>query len=228
MGALRRVRTFALAAVAAIAIAACGPGPAGEAAAGSGHIVYLSFADGTEGIAKGADDDATRNVSRICATERFARWEGAEGCGDRETCRDVIRERVAEYFRAYDVRFTTVRPPPSTAYAMIVIAPPNEDCTFGRRGVAFADCGDANPSSVGFVFDCESDPGECAVLVAHETAHTFGLVHAIDDGDVMTSAPEDPELRFKETAAEVAENECGVTTQSSHDVLLLRLGPAAR
>jgi hypothetical protein len=213
-------------AAAALAVAACGapPPPTREA----GHVVYLAFARGDEGVTLGADDDATTNVSRVCGTARFDAWTGApmrEYCGDRDACRRAIRDRVASYFAGLDVAFVIERPaaPP---YTMVVVAPPNEDCTFGRRGVAFADCDDANPSSVAFAFDCDGDPDACAVLVAHETAHTFGLVHVVDDRDVMIGGPSDPSLAFQEDESAATDNDCGVTSQSSARALRHALGPA--
>jgi hypothetical protein len=158
------------------------------------------------------------------ATKPRRAWVGAEDCGDREACRDAIRQRVAAYFQRYDVTFVTRRPPAGSPYTMIVVAPPNEECTFGERGVSYADCGNANPSSVAFVFDCDRDVGACAVLVAHETAHTFGLVHVTSGADIMTPAPADPELRFSTETLEAPLGVCGVTSQSSHAVLLAALG----
>jgi hypothetical protein len=63
------------------------------------------------------------------------------------------------------------------------------------------------------------------VLVAHETAHTFVLVHTVDPLDIMTLAPEDASLRFRREAALTLESECGMLRQSSHDVLMQVLGP---
>jgi hypothetical protein len=107
---------------------------------------------------------------------------------------------------------------------MIVIAPPKSACTFGKRGAALADCGDRNPASVGFVFDCYADAAACAVLVAHEVGHGFGLVHSADPSDVMTPAPDDPSLAFRDAVSAVDANPCGITSQSSHRALLSALG----
>jgi hypothetical protein len=189
------------------------------------HVVYLNFADGTEGVAPGADDDATLNLSRLCATEAFDAWLGAQGCGDREACAEAIRARVATYFLRYDVSFVTLRPSSTQPYTMVVVAPPNKACTFGRRGVSYADCSNANPGSLAFAFDCDRDPGACAVLIAHEAAHSFGLVHVSDNTDIMTSAPENPELEFKSATFPTLPNDCGLATQSSDRALELTLGP---
>ena len=66
----------------------------------------------------------------------------------------------------------------------------------------------------------------CAVLIAHEVAHTYGLVHVMDDSDIMTPAPEDNRLQFGHADADALENECGVTSQNSEETLLRRLGAA--
>jgi len=191
----------------------------------AGQLVYLDFADGTQGITHGDDDDATRNVSRLCGVSSFTRWEAASECGERDQCREEVLRLVREYFEPYRVRFTLWRPSPPEIFTTIVIAPPLAECTFGGRGIAFADCGNANPTSMGFVFDCHGDAASCAVLVAHEAAHTFGLVHSLDPADIMTSAPEDPALRFRADPSQTTKNECGVLRQSSHEALLAVLGP---
>jgi hypothetical protein len=206
----------------AIALSAlgCAVGPARRE-----RVVYLDFADGREGVAKGEDDDATRNVSRFCAAEALPRWNGIASCGDRDACIATIRARVERYFARYQVRFTTVRPPDWEPYTTVVIAPPDAECSFGRRGVSVVDCGDANPANLGFVFDCDFDVDACAVLIAHEAAHTFGLVHVNAPGDVMTPGPEDPSASFEETEHETVDEACGASRQSSHRALLEVLGP---
>lgn len=196
----------------------CLAGPRGE------RVVYLDFADGHHGVIKGDVDDATRNVSKLCGVEAFAAWKRASGCSDRASCVDAIRARVEGYYARYDLRFVTARPPPGSVYTTIVIAPPEGDCSFGRRGVADVDCGDANPANIGFVFDC-TDVDSCAVLVAHETAHTFGLVHVTAPNDIMTLAPEDPQSTFETPEHPTTDDVCNTSAQSSHETLLRTLGP---
>ena len=41
------------------------------------HVVYLNFADGSEGVSLGERDDARSNVSELCSTPAFAAWPGA-------------------------------------------------------------------------------------------------------------------------------------------------------
>ena len=194
------------------------------------RVVFLDFADGTQGVTAGEEDDATHDVSQLCAAPAFARWEAPRACagGDRDACREEILREVRRHFAAYAVDFTLVRPAPPAVYTTIVIAPPIAACTFGRRGVAYGDCADANPANIGMAFDCHSDAAACAVLVAHEAGHTFGLVHSLDPRDVMMPSPEDPQLAFLATAAPTEKNDCGVLHQSSHESLLRILGPAAR
>lgn len=189
------------------------------------HVVYLAFADGTDGIARGLADDATRGVTGLCEADSFAPWQTPDGCagGDPVECREEIRARAEEYFAAYDVAFTLDRPSAGT-FAMVVVAPPHSACTFGQRGAALADCGSENSASVGFVFDCYEDAASCAVLVAHEAGHGFGLVHSADPSDVMTPAPSNPSLAFREAESAVDANTCGITKQSSHRALLDALG----
>ena len=216
----------AWAALGAFAWGASGaPGTVPVTAPARGRLVYLDFADGAEGLTRGPDDDATRNVSRLCGVSSFARWEAPARCGERDRCREDVLRLVRGYFDAYDVRFTLSRPAPPEVFTTVVVAPPLAACTFGRRGIAFADCGDVNPASVAMVFDCHGDAASCAVLVAHEAAHTFGLVHSLDPADIMTPAPEDPALSFRAEWTQTTENECGTPRQSSHEALLAVLGP---
>jgi len=134
-------------------------------------------------------DDATQNVSRLCSVSSFSRWDAAPVCGERNHCREDIHRLVGEYFEAYNVRFTLSRPSPSEIFTTVIVAPPVAECTFGHRGIAFADCGDANPRSVAFVFDCGGDAASCAVLVAHETAHTFGAGAQLGLGRYHDASP---------------------------------------
>ncbi|MGZ8884584.1 MAG: hypothetical protein ACXW0U_06685 [Halobacteriota archaeon] len=216
---------LSLTALAVFGVAHGGPGVGPHLASPAGRLVYLDFADGTQGVIQGHDDDATRNVSRLCGVSSFARWESAPECGQRDRCREEVLRLVREYFEPYDVRFTLSRPSPPEIFSTVVVAPPLAECTFGRRGIAFADCGNANPMSMGFVFDCHGDAASCAVMVAHEAAHTFGLVHSLDPADIMTPTPDDQALRFRAESSQTTENECGVLRQISHEALLAVLGP---
>lgn len=155
---------------AACASCASPASPPASAPPAARHVVLLDFAEGTHGVTAGEEDDATRDVSQLCSTSSFARWEAPRACagGDRDACRDAVLREVQRRFEAYDVDFTLTRLAAPARYTTLVIAPPDAACTFGQRGVAFADCGDANPASLGMVFDCHGDASSCAVLVAHE------------------------------------------------------------
>lgn len=190
------------------------------------RVVYLDFADGSSGVSLSDDDDATSDVSRLCDAPAFARWTAPPECagGERDACRAEVARLVASYFEPYDVDFTLSRPT-SGDFSTLIVAPPHPACSFGKRGAAFADCGDENPTSVGFAFDCYADAASCAVLIAHEVAHGFGLVHTTDEADIMRPAPDDPALRFRAEEAVTDDDTCDVGTQSSHAALLAVLGP---
>lgn len=229
------MRAWLAAAAAVLCGAACAScaapaSPPASAPPAARHVVLLDFAQGTHGVTAGEEDDATRDVSQLCSTSSFARWEAPRACagGDRDACRDAVLREVQRRFEAYDVDFTLTRPAAPARYTTLVIAPPDAACTFGQRGVAFADCGDANPASLGMVFDCHGDASSCAVLVAHEAGHAFGLVHSRDPRDVMTPGPEDPALAFLATSAGTEPNPCGIEEQSSHATLLRNLGARSR
>jgi hypothetical protein len=206
------------------ALVGCG-GAAAPPEPAATHTVYLSFSRGDEGVTLGARDDATSNVSELCEAPELAAWPGLAECGDRAACAAIIRELVADLFAAYDVGFTLERPRGARSYAMVMVAPFEASCSFGRLGVAATDCDDRNPASLAFVFGCASSAVECAALIAHEAAHTFGLVHAASSVDLMTLAPA-AGLEFGDVASPALEQECGTSQQSSHQALLQALGPA--
>ena len=224
------VASLASAACACTNASASSPSLLSPSPTSASRVVFLDFSDGTHGVTLGEEDDATHDVSQLCGTTTLGRWEAPRACagGDRVACREEVLLAVRRHFEPYDVDFTLTRPAAPAVYTTIVIAPTSAECTFGQRGVAAADCDDANPASLGMVFDCHGDAASCAVLVAHEAGHTFGLVHSRDPLDVMTPGPEDPQLTFLATSSATSANTCGISQQSSHATLLRNLGPRWR
>jgi hypothetical protein len=201
----------------AASLTACSAGDAGT-------VVYLNFSDGTEAMTLGADD-ASKNVSSTCAIERLPRWEGARVCGGRQRCADAVVASVRHLWSAYAVTFLTTRPPAGTTYAMVVIAPPTQACSYGHRGIAPLDCGAHHPRDVAVVSDCYKDPSTCASLIAHELGHTLGLVHSADARDVMFDGPSDPAQSFRDAESPTVDGDCALATQNAHRTLMDRLGP---
>jgi hypothetical protein len=190
------------------------------------RVAYLNFADGTESLAQGYQDDAALNRSELCGAPRLGRWLGAAGCGDRESCKRAIAEKTAQLWAPFDVVFTTNRPE-HAPYAMVLIGPPGGSCGFGvATGAAPVDCGDRNPSSVAFAFQCAASVGACARLVSHELAHTFGLAHSNRPCDIMAAeSPSCADTAFHDEYSRAHGTTCGKDLQNSHQELLAVLGP---
>src|SRR5262245_3228710 len=96
-----RVRSLVPVLAALAAGAGAAPGASGPAPVPPPRVVYLDFTDGREGMTQGPDDDAARNVSRLCGTPAFGRWEPTARCGERDRCREEVRRRVQRHFEAY-------------------------------------------------------------------------------------------------------------------------------
>lgn len=201
-----------------------------DAVGDAAHVVYVDFADGSEGLAAGDEDDAVAGVSQLCEAQTLGAFVAPAACagGRAARCEAEVVERVAAYYAGFDIAFTRDPRalPEDRPYAAVIVAPPHPACSFGQRGVAFVDCEDENPASLGLVFDCYADADACAVLIAHEVAHGLGLGHVEDPRDIMAIGPDDPTMSFRSTRSPTVDEACGAATQSSRAALDAVLGPA--
>jgi hypothetical protein len=208
-------------AISVFAVVVCG---AWSSALAAPRKLYLNFSDGSEAVIKGDEDDARRNVSRLCAASPFLPWLGAEGCGDRDTCKAQIAQLVQEQWRDFDVEVTVQRPA-APDYGMVMIGPSSGSCQFGLQGIAHIDCANRVESNVAFAFDCAGSVSVCAAVISHELAHGFGLGHSQDRTDIMYGGViEGQAATFRDTSALLSEPVCGATSQSSRAQLLAELG----
>ncbi len=152
------------------------------------QILFLNFNGVT--LSPG-DDDATRSTSGIVKTvtkfPAFNQRFSTNYYDDKKNIADIAY-KVGEKFKTVNVKVVTTRPT-SGVYTMIVVGGrrsliPDEKPT--AFGVALRDCGNHNPSNVGFVFTDELPSSVAAAniiianLIAHEAGHTFGLSHVYD------------------------------------------------
>jgi hypothetical protein len=187
-------------------------------------VVFLNFSDGTESISFGERDDATRNVSSLCAAARVGAYWGSSDCGDRSSCASVIGALVEQHFRDFNVVFTLERPSQG-AYTMALVGPPSGSCGFGVAGAAPLDCDNGNPQNVVFAFECASSSTACSVVISQELAHSFGLAHTHQTCDILSPGSERcAEPIFSNEEAIADDPTCGAT-QNNYGRLLDVLGP---
>ncbi len=186
--------------------------------------LYLNFATGSETLKKGQADAADLDISELCEAETLARWNGAEDCEDRESCRVRIAGLVQDYLWDFAVTVTIERP--RKPYTMVIVGPASGSCQFGVQGVAVDDCQNLNDANIGFAFECMVSSTICAGVIAHEYAHTLGLVHVRDHADIMSLGIDESPVSFQDISfATVDPAVCGTSEQNSYQSLMAVLGP---
>jgi hypothetical protein len=213
----------------AAVVALAGAGWLSAASAGAASKIYLNFSDGTEELRQGAADDAGHNWSSLCGARPLSSWDGANDCGDRESCRARVADLVQEHWNDFDIELSIKRP--IGHYTMVMIGPPSGTCVFGVRGISNVDCGNQLDKDVALAFECNGAASVCASVISHEAGHAFGLVHSTDPSDIMYGGMvEGVEPQFLDRWSPVADPGCGATTQNSYRKLLETLGawPAGR
>jgi hypothetical protein len=154
----------------------------GKADTASTQTVFLNFAGGR--IRSGNCSDAPTNCSHLVAGTQDMAPFTLSNEWDRGKVVAAVTRCVDMFFDDMDVRFVTTRPA-SGAYTMIMIGAiyptqlgfANDTGPYGRAPV---DCGNRNKSDVGFILlqdDVNPDFYYMCRSIAHEVAHTFGMVH---------------------------------------------------
>src|SRR5688500_16264227 len=160
------------------------------------RIVYLNF-DGVTLTSSNSNDDALGNESAILAnavtvgqTKTIAPLNVNDLASTEGMTRQQIISRVVEELYAshapYNIEFVTQRPA-SGQYSMVVFGGSCQTVAgqSGCAGIALLDCGDFMPANITFVFPYGLRISDLAATAAQEEAHAFGLVHTVDESDIM-------------------------------------------
>ncbi|MEM6296836.1 MAG: hypothetical protein AAGA54_36570 [Myxococcota bacterium] len=204
--------------------------PVVPAAKGDGPAVFFINFDGAT-LISGADD-ARSNVTTIAGMAgEYPAFGGTEGY------RASILQAARDDFAAFDVIVTDERPR-SGDYVMAMVGPKETDDP-NRLGAAALDCDDAKTrNNVVFAYisaDEGRTPDVVATTVSHEFAHSLGIEHVEDTGDIMfaKNLGGDPSFR-NACVAVVGDNKCASVharhcdegLQNAYAELFSRLGPA--
>ena len=141
-------------------------------------LVFVNF-DGAQ-LTTGSDD-AINNVTQIpnLAGAFAAYGEGAK--------REAVMQALFTDWAAYDVTITDARPA-SGPYTMNMTGPTNP-FGGGVLGIAPLDCFDSQThSNITYAFHSVNDQFSAAVqatTVSQEVAHSYGLEHVDEPGDIM-------------------------------------------
>ena len=211
------------------------------------RLVYLNREGGT--YHKGAFNDASSNSSTALFPDPSQPGETAQipPYTRNDFSWNALVSCVQERYSPYNVLFTD-RDPGDLPHTEIVIggtgdmigvmaeaggyAPGHEMCADVERAVGFVFADNAHYQT----FSRDEILEELCVAIAHEVGHTFGLVHTLSCGDIMSYvAPCDANSRkvfldrdvpcgtFEGAAASDADLRCG-QVQNSHRRLLMNLG----
>lgn len=154
--------------------------PAGEPQAGGGvqGRIFVNF-DG-EQLSDGWDDSTTNTTQIGQLVGNFA----AYGDGPK---RDATLQAVRDDWAAYNVVITDSRPG-SGNYTMCMTGPTNP-FGGGVLGIAPLDCDDSQtPNNIVYAFHSANDQFDAstqATTIGQEVAHSYGLEHVDEPGDVM-------------------------------------------
>jgi hypothetical protein len=190
-------------------------------------ILYLNrCADGC--IITPGPNDARFNTSRIVAgTSQITPWRHGD------TSWALLVDCVKEMYAPYDVEVTDVDPGPNIFHHEAIVAGRYQE--IGREepagGVAPSQCNPAN-NVISFTFanGYGNDPINICHTVGQESAHSYGLEHAMDCSDPMTYLSPCGRQFFRNRTTPCGEFEaldqcqCGGTAQNSHNWLISVLG----
>jgi MYXO-CTERM domain-containing protein len=147
-------------------------------AGGAPGKIFVNF-DGAN-LSSGYDD-STSNVTQIgeCAGNFAAYGEGPK--------RDAVMQAVINDWAAYNIIITDVRPD-SGDYTMNMTGPSNP-FGGGVLGIAPLDCEDQQThNNITYAFHSLNDGFDAsttATTIGQEVAHSYGLEHVNEEGDIM-------------------------------------------
>jgi len=165
----------------------------GGKADGAGQMVFLNFGGGR--IHSGNCSDAPSNCSSLVSgTQDMAPFTVSDQW-DRPKVVAAITRCVAMFYDDMDVRFVTTRPTGGSYTMMMIGAIYPTQLGFGVNGQgpygrAPVDCNNSNQSDIGFLLledDVNPDFYYMCRSIAHEVAHTFGMVHTTGENTITGS-----------------------------------------
>jgi hypothetical protein len=178
-------------------------------------------------------DDSTTNTTQI---GELAGNFAAYGAGAK---RDATMQAVRDDWAAYNVIITESRPA-SGDYTMCMVGPTNP-FGGGVLGIAPLDCNDSQtPNNIVYAFHSANDQFDAstqATTIGQEVAHSYGLEHVDEPGDVMNPYNAGGDPAFTDNCIGVVGGvvcgdqhaaECGSgSQQNSHRELLTLFGTSS-
>ncbi len=184
-------------------------------------VVFVNF-DGAQ-LSPGADD-AINNVTQL------TQLAGAFAAYGEGTKRQAALQAVQVDWSAYDVFITDERPA-SGPYTMNMTGPTNP---FGNGilGVAPLDCNDSQTNSnITYAFHSANDPFSAATqatTISQEVAHSYGLEHVNQPGDIMNPSNAGGDPSFLDECISIVPGQNGILCGAQHAVHCPQGGGAAQ
>ncbi len=196
------------------------------------NVIFVNFDEITMAATPG--EDSQSDSTGIFPGQHFAAYGGAMAE------RAAVMQAVRADWAAYNIVVVDQRPS-SGDYTMNVTSPTNP-LGAGVLGIAPLDCHDAMPNNVTFAFHGAQDgfgPAIQATTIGQEVAHSFGLEHVDEPGDIMNPYNAGGDPAFLDKCIDVVANGapvlCGMqhaehcgsqTSQNAHQELLTLFGPS--
>lgn len=178
----------------------------GKPQAAKQGVIFVNF-DGAQ-LSSGYDDSRTNTTQLNFMAGSFAAYgQGAK--------RDAVLQAVRDDWAAYNVIVTDVRPA-SGEYTMNMTGPTNP-LGGGVLGVAPLDCYDQQThNNITYAFHSVNDQFSAAVTattIGQEVAHSYGLEHVNEPGDIMNPYNAGGDASFIDACIQIVTNgqpiQCG-------------------
>lgn len=172
-------------------------------------VVFVNF-DGAQ-LSPGADNAQTNTTQISNLAGNFAPYgEGAK--------RQAVMEALWTDWAAYDVLIVDQRPS-SGEYTMNMTGPTNP-FGGGVLGIAPLDCNDAQThSNITYAFHSANDSFSAAIqatTVSQEVAHSYGLEHVDEPGDIMNPFNAGGDASFIDSCIPIVTNGQGIACVQQH------------
>jgi MYXO-CTERM domain-containing protein len=190
-------------------------------------ILFLNRCAGGCTITSGPNDARINSSTIVDGTSQVSAWgHGDSSWQELVTC-------VKELYAPYDVEVTDVDPGANVFHHEAIVAGYYNEIGYETPigGVAPSQCSPAN-NVISFTFanGYGNNPISICHTVGQETAHSYGLEHAMDCSDPMTYLPTCGRQFFRDATTPCGEYEeldncqCGGSAQNSHRWLRTVLG----